>query len=1291
MGDFNCVLRNDKKKGGCEPRTSAINEFSDLLDDNNLFEADSLGSKYTWANGQSGVHRILCKLYLSIINEAWLTKFENWRCKDLPREVSDFMRMRLKADMKEWNLRVFGNINARLKHAKLTMEVALRISDEDPKDITKLNFAKDASVTLQEICMRQSIMLKKKSRNKWLTEGASNTSFFHANIRTRRSSNMISELVDDDGNALSDCDQIRDYTVSYFESKFIGEELPIDEQLFHYENDIIYTEESHRMDVIPTCDEIKAVVYDLGVDSAPGPDGFSGCFYRHCWDVIQQDLHSAITYCWQHKMIPNGVNSSLLILLAKGRNIHENISVASEMVNDLKTKCKDGNVGLKMDITQAFDTVSWSFVLDVFRRYGFSQHWCSWIYSVLSSARISILLNGSPEGFFKINRGLRQGDPLSPLIFVLIEDVLSRNLTKLFIEKKTTPMLSEKGISPTHLFFADDIMIFCKGNMKSLHNLLALLGKYQTASGQTVCHQKSKVYYGGGTLSRCRTIKDLLGMEVSTFPEKYLDVQIMRGAVKYHHVSNVVDKIKKQLSVWKGKMLSFQDRVVLINSVIASYDIHNTVVYKWPMKFIQQEERAIHNFLWYGDSEVARKSVVGYGKVCSVVQKEILGENDPDSNVMVSAFLNNNAWKLQGIHAQNLLRTGVDLNNLPMPQGGDDIRVWMPNMRGNFTISSTKQLIRKKYAILEVYGLLWRKVIHPNLAAQNWKLTREACANSDKIKSIFKINLANKCYLCKADEESFEHILWICSFAKQVWEWISGIFSLRAHYDLLTSYKTSKGRSRIVNDLWLLENMVTHDEIRHARNQAYFQNMSDNLHFFKQRVFHLIHDYSVRVKSFMHNSPSDLNILNFFRVGHRQVKCTQPVECFWSPPNRDELLLCCDGAAKGNPGTAGAGVVFRDVDCNFIGAMSTGLGRTNNFLAEIYAIIVGLEWALKWTVRKVWKMWRNIQNSYDSIRFVRTYREANFAADAMAKRGCLLRNGPLFLCRVVSDKVTPNPNDMIDFIKKDSPQYLRKNLGSAVNLKSPSVCDISHLGCVHDNCNNLQDVAYIYFDDAFQSKSKKFAYGIMEVNNEGLIVDFARGTGWCSSAEEAESRACREAIRWGQGSRRERLIFLNDNQNVISILKKNNFVVNWSSKAFLLQALDLKKFLASSSFKTAKTKIDVGNGTLTMDFDKEIIRFNIFEVMRYPNDVHSAFSIDVTGSLAREMFDLSNEYELGVVLRNNMYLDAPKLELKPLPYHLKYSYLGDKEELPLIVSKNLTVVQEERLFRALKEHKTTIG
>ncbi|XP_026405131.1 uncharacterized protein LOC113300149 [Papaver somniferum] len=120
-----------------------------------------------------------------------------------------------------------------------------------------------------------------------------------------------------------------------------------------------------------------------------------------------------------------------------------------------------------------------------------------------------------------------------------------------------------------------------------------------------------------------------------------------------------------------------------------------------------------------------------------------------------------------------------------------------------------------------------------------------------------------------------------------------------------------------------------------------------------QRVLHLIHEYSIRLKSCMHNTTSDLDILNYFRVVRRKVKTSQPMECFWYPPNDDELVICCDGAAKGNHGVAGASAVVKDANCNFVRAMSIGLGRTTNFLAELYGVIVGLEWALKWEVRKI--------------------------------------------------------------------------------------------------------------------------------------------------------------------------------------------------------------------------------------------------------------------------------------------------------------------------------------------------
>ncbi|XP_062075055.1 uncharacterized protein LOC133779070 [Humulus lupulus] len=162
-------------------------------------------------------------------------------------------------------------------------------------------------------------------------------------------------------------------------------------------------------------------------------------------------------------------------------------------------------------------------------------------------------------------------------------------------------------------------------------------------------------------------------------------------------------------------------------------------------------------------------------------------------------------------------------------------------------------------------------------------------------------------------------------------------------------------------------------------------------------------------------------------------------------------------------------------------------------------------------------------------------------------------------------------------------------------------------------------------------------------------------------------------------------------------------------------------FLGRPFMKTARTKIDVHDGTLTMEFDGEIIRFNIFEAIRYPSDVHAVYSLDVLDILSQRCLDLDNEDCLEVALREHLVLtdedfsheimdvittlnngfvktfkkpsivEAPTLELKPLLEHLKYVYLGKNETLSVIIARDLNQVQEEKLMRVLQEYKTTIG
>ncbi|XP_026428609.1 uncharacterized protein LOC113324502 [Papaver somniferum] len=255
-----------------------------------------------------------------------------------------------------------------------------------------------------------------------------------------------------------------------------------------------------------------------------------------------------------------------------------------------------------------------------------------------------------------------------------------------------------------------------------------------------------------------------------------------------------------------------------------------------------------------------------------------------------------------------LVSSDVDLESFPRRHTGSDRKIWMPDLKGLFSVKCARELVRMRYPVLEEADLLWKSVVHPSLTAQNWMFVRGACATLDKI-----------------EEESLEHVLWSGSATNRAWQWLEGIFHIIPHYNLLAANKKAKGRSRMVKDLWLVSILVLRSELWYQRNKMVYEKKKPCWTFFKKRVFNLIHEYSARMTGYMFNKVEDLEILNFFRVKCHRVKMLEPVECFWQPPMHNQLLLCCDGASRGNPGVAGAGVVERNSACEVVGAMCVGL------------------------------------------------------------------------------------------------------------------------------------------------------------------------------------------------------------------------------------------------------------------------------------------------------------------------------------------------------------------------------
>jgi hypothetical protein len=205
---------------------------------------------------------------------------------------------------------------------------------------------------------------------------------------------------------------------------------------------------------------------------------------------------------------------------------------------------------------------------------------CNWIHVILKSAFLSISINGKAEGYFNCSRGVRQGDPLSPLLFCIAEDVLSRSITKLVSDGKLDLIKGTRHSKvPSHTFYADDLMVFCKGKIAGLKALKDLFTSYAQQSGQVINTSKSTIYSGSITQGRLNIIVNLLNFNLGSLPFNYLGVPLFKGKPKSIWLQPIADKIKSKLSSWKASLLTMAGRLQLVRAVIQSMLIYSITLY----------------------------------------------------------------------------------------------------------------------------------------------------------------------------------------------------------------------------------------------------------------------------------------------------------------------------------------------------------------------------------------------------------------------------------------------------------------------------------------------------------------------------------------------------------------------------------------------------------------------------------------------------------------------------------------------------------------------------------------
>ncbi|KAG7556536.1 Reverse transcriptase domain [Arabidopsis suecica] len=414
-------------------------------------------------------------------------------------------------------------------------------------------------------------------------------------VATRRSANLIHYLLDISGRKIENHEELANHCVGFFTELLGNGSNPLtQDDITRIQAISTFSCDNEMRDMLVaeiTDEEIKSEFFNMPRNKSPGPDGYSPEFFTYTWSVIGEDVLKAVREFflsgqllkqWNNTaitLIPKKPNADkitdfrpisccnvlykviskilarrlehLLTLwispsqsaFVKGRLLSENVLLATELVQGFGQKNISRRGVLKVDLRKAFDSVSWDFILHVLLAANIPQTYVNWIKQCLTTTSFSININGSLCGFFRGANGLRQGDPLSPSLFVIALEIFTRLLEKKFDDGSIGYHPKAKDMKISSLAFAGDLMIFYDGKISSLHGINSNLNDFQALSGLAMNREKSGIYTAG--LSPQESIGTMsFGFLNGSFPFRYLGLPLLHPNGKtasywYDHWNNL--------------------------------------------------------------------------------------------------------------------------------------------------------------------------------------------------------------------------------------------------------------------------------------------------------------------------------------------------------------------------------------------------------------------------------------------------------------------------------------------------------------------------------------------------------------------------------------------------------------------------------------------------------------------------------------------------------------------------------------------------------------------------------
>jgi hypothetical protein len=578
---------------------------------------------------------------------------------------------RLRCDLKHWS-RSISKLSIAIENCNKFLGSLDEI--EDKRTLTRPEW--NCRVILKRHLLRlldyKNKYWKKRCTFRWAKLGDENTNFFHARATERYMRNNIAMLKGDDGRILDTHAEMAAAFHHAFKQRMGVSTKP--EFCLDLQSIIQPIEGLEALSAPFTHAEIDEVIKKIPVDKAPGPDGFNGMFLKTCWNIIREDFYQLCQDFWEGNLTLQSLNNSLITLIPKTLSpekvndyrpisllncalkvitklmadrlqkwilllVHRNQYgfIKSRTIQDCLAwsfeylhQCHASGapcVVLKIDFEKAFDTVEHHAILEILRAKGFDNKWINMVSLILDSGTSSVLLNGVPGSEFRCRRGVRQGDPLSPLLFVAMGDLLQTVVNAAHFEGHLQlPIEQPAGEDYPIIQYADDTLAVIPATTQQINTMKCILQSYAISTGLKINFSKTQLIPINISNEEANALAETIGCKVAAMPFTYLGLPMGTSRPTVEELMPLVCAVERRLSS-SALWLTYGGRLTYVNSAITPLMTFAMCTLKIPLKIFEFCDRARRHCLWrkFVDGEEKCQSLASWDRVCQPKTKGGLG------------------------------------------------------------------------------------------------------------------------------------------------------------------------------------------------------------------------------------------------------------------------------------------------------------------------------------------------------------------------------------------------------------------------------------------------------------------------------------------------------------------------------------------------------------------------------------------------------------------------------------------------------------------------------------------